>query len=47
MDFKFNDIKYGQRFVNFLKGVMPLQIDCGKELVSFNEQNNEYNYKTN
>jgi len=26
---------------------MPIKIDMGKELVSFNEQNNEYRYKTN
>lgn len=41
VDFKFTDVKYGQRFTAFLKTVMPVQIECGKELVSYNEQNNE------
>mmetsp|Transcript_76915 Transcript_76915/g.166405 ORF Transcript_76915/g.166405 Transcript_76915/m.166405 type:complete len:112 (-) Transcript_76915:1082-1417(-) len=47
VDFKFNDIKYGQRFVNFLKSVMPCKYDIGREQIGFNEQNNEYRYKTN
>jgi len=47
VDFKFTEHKYGQRFCAFLKTVIPVKIDSGKELVSFNEQNNEYRYKTN
>ena len=45
VDFFFSKRSHGQRFLDFLQGVVPLRYRTDKQLVSHNEQNASYNYK--
>ena len=45
VDFYFSKRSHGQRFLDFLQGVVPMRYRTDKQLVSHNEQNATYNYK--
>lgn len=45
VDFFFAKRSHGQRFLDFLQGVVPMRYRTDKQLVSHNEQNATYNYK--
>ena len=45
VDFFFSKRSHGQRFLDFLQGVVPMRYRTDKQLVSHNEQNATYNYK--
>eukprot|EP00361_Fabrea_salina_P004001 CAMPEP_0202427048 /NCGR_PEP_ID=MMETSP1345-20130828/1330_1 /ASSEMBLY_ACC=CAM_ASM_000843 /TAXON_ID=342563 /ORGANISM="Fabrea Fabrea salina" /LENGTH=385 /DNA_ID=CAMNT_0049037639 /DNA_START=232 /DNA_END=1392 /DNA_ORIENTATION=+ len=45
LDFHFSNRSHANRFVDFIRGIVPVQVKPSKHLISHDLQNNTYNYK--